>query len=156
MKSTKSCWARLIFSTPPLLFFYLLIKKILFLFIWLLWAFVAAYGIQFPNQGSNPGSLHWEHGVLATGPPGKSLLFLFVCLSIEIQLTYNVVLISAVQQCDSIIPIYFFIFFYLMVYLKVLNIVSCAIKQVFVVYLFAFLMLSVSYITRGETFLERR
>ena len=24
-------------------------------------------------QGSNPGSLHWEHGVLATGPPGKSL-----------------------------------------------------------------------------------
>ena len=24
-------------------------------------------------QGSNPGSLNWEHGVLATGPPGKSL-----------------------------------------------------------------------------------
>ena len=23
-------------------------------------------------QGLNPGPLHWEHGVLATGPPGKS------------------------------------------------------------------------------------
>ena len=34
---------------------------------------VAACGIEFPDQGSNPGPLHWEHGVLATGPPGKSL-----------------------------------------------------------------------------------
>ena len=33
---------------------------------------VAACGIYFPNQGSNPGPLHWEHRVLATGPPGKS------------------------------------------------------------------------------------
>ena len=24
-----------------------------------------------PDQGSNPGPLHWECGVLATGPPGK-------------------------------------------------------------------------------------
>ena len=32
-------------------------------------------GIHFisSDQGSNPGSLHWEQGVLATGPPGKSL-----------------------------------------------------------------------------------
>ena len=30
---------------------------------------VAAYGTYFPDQGSNPGPLHWEHGVLATGPP---------------------------------------------------------------------------------------
>ena len=34
---------------------------------------VAARGIWFPDQGSNPGPLHREHGVLATGPPGKSL-----------------------------------------------------------------------------------
>ena len=34
---------------------------------------VAAHGIQFPPQGSNPGPLHWEHRVLTTGPPGKSL-----------------------------------------------------------------------------------
>ena len=28
---------------------------------------------QFPDQGSNPGPLPWECGVLATGPPGKYL-----------------------------------------------------------------------------------
>ena len=33
---------------------------------------VVAYGIQFPGQGLNLGSLLWKHGVLATGPPGKS------------------------------------------------------------------------------------
>ena len=26
------------------------------------------YGIYFPDQESNPGPLHWEHGVLAVGP----------------------------------------------------------------------------------------
>ena len=31
-----------------------------------------ACGIQFPNQGLNLGPLHWERGVLATRPPGKS------------------------------------------------------------------------------------
>ena len=34
---------------------------------------VAACGIQLPDQGSNPSLVHWEHGVPATGPPGKSL-----------------------------------------------------------------------------------
>ena len=33
----------------------------------------AACGIKFPDHGSNPGSLFWEHGDLATRPPGKSL-----------------------------------------------------------------------------------
>ena len=33
---------------------------------------VVACGIQFPNQGLNLGPLHWDPGVLATGPPGKS------------------------------------------------------------------------------------
>ena len=28
---------------------------------------------QFPNQGSNPRPQQWEHGVLTTGPPRKSL-----------------------------------------------------------------------------------
>ena len=32
-----------------------------------------ACGIQFPDQGSNPGPLHQEHEVLPTGPRGKSL-----------------------------------------------------------------------------------
>ena len=53
----------------------------MFIFIWLCQVLVAACrifsfkiwacGIQFPDQGSNPGPLHWELGVLATGPPGK-------------------------------------------------------------------------------------
>ena len=33
----------------------------------------AAYGISLPDEGSNPDFLHWELGVLATGPPGKPL-----------------------------------------------------------------------------------
>ena len=40
------------------------------IFIWLLWVLVV---MQFPDQGSNLGPLRWELGVLATGPPGKSL-----------------------------------------------------------------------------------
>ena len=36
-----------------------------------------ACGIQFPDQGSNPGPLHWEHGLLTTAPPGKSPSSLF-------------------------------------------------------------------------------
>ena len=38
---------------------------------------VVAYGPQFPDQGSNWGSLHLELGLLATGPPGKSLQVVF-------------------------------------------------------------------------------
>ena len=34
--------------------------------------FVEACGTKFPDQGSNPGPLHQECGVLTTGPPGKS------------------------------------------------------------------------------------
>ena len=37
-----------------------------------------ACGIQFPDQGSNPGPLHWEHGVLSTVPPGKSLIYFLI------------------------------------------------------------------------------
>ena len=36
---------------------------------------VVACGIEFLDQGSNPDPLHGQHGVLATGPPGKSLPF---------------------------------------------------------------------------------
>lgn len=30
------------------------------------------YGILFPNQGSNPGPLQWDLGVITSGWPGKS------------------------------------------------------------------------------------
>ena len=39
--------------------------------------FVAAREISFPDQGWNPGPPHWEHGIVATGPPGKSHQLLF-------------------------------------------------------------------------------
>ena len=42
---------------------------------------VEACGIQFPDQGSNPGPLHWEHRVLITGSPGKSPL-VFIIISV--------------------------------------------------------------------------
>ena len=32
----------------------------------------AAHGVLFPDQGSDPGPLHWACRVLATEPPGKS------------------------------------------------------------------------------------
>ena len=33
------------------------------------------WDLSSPNQGSNPSLMHWKHGVLTTGPPGKSLGF---------------------------------------------------------------------------------
>ena len=36
---------------------------------------VVACGISFSGQGLNPGSLHWECGILAIGPPGQSQCF---------------------------------------------------------------------------------
>ena len=39
---------------------------------------VAACGIEFPDWGSNRGPLHWQRGVLATGPPGNSLQWVLV------------------------------------------------------------------------------
>ena len=49
---------------------------------------------------------------------------------------YSAVLISAGLQCDSIIHTYtyFFIFFSIMVYYRILSIVPCAIQSDFVVY----------------------
>ena len=34
---------------------------------------VEAYGLLFPDQGCDPGPLHWEHEVLAPETPAKSL-----------------------------------------------------------------------------------
>ena len=44
---------------------------------------VVACEIQFPDQGSNLGPLHWEFRVLATGPPGKSLTSNFIGITRE-------------------------------------------------------------------------
>ena len=55
---------------------------------------------------------------------------------IEVQLIYNVVLVSGVQQSDSAIYIFFFRFFSLIDYYKILSIFPCATQQVLVGYLF--------------------
>ena len=59
----------------------LLLLFLMYPFVWLRWVLVAACEIEFPDQGWNLGPLHWEHKVLAIGPPVKSLnvIFLFVC-----------------------------------------------------------------------------
>ena len=44
----------------------------IYVYIWLCWVLVAARGFYFPDQGSNPGPLHWALWVSVTGPPGKS------------------------------------------------------------------------------------
>ena len=41
---------------------------------------VSAYGIQFPDQGSNPGLLHWELSFLTSEAPGKLLHHWFCSL----------------------------------------------------------------------------
>ena len=73
--SLYGSWARYGFYNFLKIIFYLFT----YLFIWLGWVSVMACGIfslwhanflvvvcrfYFPEQGSNPGSLHWEHGVL--------------------------------------------------------------------------------------------
>ena len=53
------------------------------------------------------------------------LIFLNL-LFVEVWLIYNVVLISAIQQSGSVIHIY--IFFFILVYPRIFNIVPCAIQ----------------------------
>ena len=53
----------------------------------------------------------------------------------EVQWIYNILLVSGVQQSDSIIYIYF-LFFSIIVYFKISNIVLCAIHWILVAYLF--------------------
>ena len=40
---------------------------------WDLLVLAAAHEVLFPDQGLNLGPLHWERGVLATGPPSPYL-----------------------------------------------------------------------------------
>ena len=48
-----------------------------YLFIWLYSILVVICEIEFPDQGSYLGPLHWECRILATGPPGKSWICIF-------------------------------------------------------------------------------
>ena len=46
---------------------------IFYLFTWLCQVYLSD-GIEFPDQGSNLGPLHWEYGFLTTGLLDKSIL----------------------------------------------------------------------------------
>ena len=58
-----------------------------------------ACGILFPDQESNPGSLHWDLGVLATGLPGTSYF--------ELIFVFSISLISTVILIISFLLVYF-------------------------------------------------
>ena len=46
------------------------------------WELHVVCGIYFPDQRSNLGPLHWQHRVLTTEPPGRSLLLLLLLLNL--------------------------------------------------------------------------
>ena len=50
---------------------------------------IGACGTWFPDQGLNPGPLHWEGGVLITGPPGKSLNWILCFASISVFVVFR-------------------------------------------------------------------
>ena len=67
-------------------------------------------GSQFPDQGSNPCPLHWEHdGILTTGPPGKSPCrfssvrssrsFMVLCLTFRSVIHFGLILVRSVRLC---------------------------------------------------------
>ena len=84
---------------------------------------LAACGIWFSDQGSNPGPLHREHGVLATAPPGRSLkvpaclcrctshYFLIDCLHAEKLFSIYVSLTAHIPFFYSTLNIYFLMLF---------------------------------------------
>ena len=69
--------------------------------IWLCWVLVTACGIWFPGQGWNPGPLHWEHGVLASGL-GKFIIAILICNSLTTSYAHHLFM------CLFVIYIYFF------------------------------------------------
>ena len=71
----------------------------------------------FPDQGSNPCLLHWQVDFLYHWATGKApVLFL-----IDLQLIYNVVLVSSVQKSDSVINIYIYMCIYMIVCSKIID-----------------------------------
>ena len=67
------------FSTTLLLL--LLLLLLFYLFIYFFGCTVRHLGSHFPDQGLNPCPVQWKHGVLTTGPPGKSSTILFLRLA---------------------------------------------------------------------------
>ena len=66
--------------------------------LWHARSLLVACGIWSPNQGSNPGPLHWEHGVLVTGLPGKPVEPVFYNYKWNIILNHPVVHLSTLYN----------------------------------------------------------
>ena len=81
------------------------------LFIWLCWVFFVTHGVfdscgrwvpscgtweLVPWSGIEPGPLHWECGVLATGPPEKSLVLHFTLATLKKKKKKQVTLILTI------------------------------------------------------------
>ena len=67
------------------------------------------------------------------------IIFLIKNIFIEVWLNYNVVLIAAVEQSDSVAHMYtfFFIFISIMVYQRILNIIPCGIQEDLVFFMYS-------------------
>ena len=68
-------------------------------------------------------------------------IHLFIYFYWKVQLNYNIVLMSFVQESDSVIHIYFFVFFSIMAYHSILNIVLCAMPVGLCFYFFKYLLI---------------
>ena len=98
---------------------------------------VEACGIQFPNQGSNLGPLHQEYGVLATGPPGKSILFLpldfpfcFFCPAFPFFIPLFFVCFAVSSFFSSFVWVFSFFFFPLLFsLLLLLHLLLCTVSR---------------------------
>ena len=91
----------------------------------------------FPTQGLNPGLLHSRQILYWLNDEGNSQRK-------NVELIYNVVLVSGIQQSYSLY-IFFSRFFSIIGYYRILAIVPCAVQWALVVYLFFIvLFLSIS------------
>ena len=129
--STKVLWSM---GDHHLLYYCFKLHLIVSLFLTL-----KIFYIYFPNQIISNMRWHFIYTIVQFHP----LRFFFFYFFIEVQLIYNVVLVSGVQQSDPVLYMYayvyiyiFFRFFSIVGYYKILKIVLCTIEQVLVVYLF--------------------
>lgn len=63
---------------------------------------VVACGVQFPDKGPKPGPLHCHHGVLATGPSGKSQyssLLTVTCIQFVLSLIAKLNILKYYSKC---------------------------------------------------------
>ena len=73
-------------------------------FIYLYWTHVQHVRSQFSDKGSNPHPLHWKHGILTTGLPGKPPRILhFRCeIKFFFNLSFNTHHVSLLQRTEAV------------------------------------------------------